>query len=360
MAAEPLRPDVRARLGLQATGLAPVVDHEEVPVVGDRRGHVGRVLPDVPGHVRLGDVARPVRADAEYVQRGVPAGHHQHAPGVDEAGDELVGRPVDDPVLLARVGVVGGHAPRAAQHELFLAGQVEDDRWAVAPDAVGAVDAPSLGAGGLVERDDVGQGILVAVEDDEPLVQQQGATEAVHGVQLAGRLAPQLLAVDVVTDDPHALGGPFEDAHPHALAVRRGRAGGVGVQVVLPFQRRAKDRPLPEHLAVGAVEAQQEALLLPLVAGGHEDAVAPHHGRGVPLPADGHLPQDVLRRAPAEGHTRLAAGAVSPRPAPRGPFLRQRGRRCRQPPRRPQYPQRGLRPQPNCGLWIADCGLPLD
>jgi hypothetical protein len=37
---------------------------------------------------------------------GKPAGDEQHAARVDEAGDELLGGAVDDPVLLAGGGVV--------------------------------------------------------------------------------------------------------------------------------------------------------------------------------------------------------------------------------------------------------------
>src|SRR5262249_5647894 len=71
VAAEPLLPDLLARLGVDAGRKATVGNLIELLAHQDRRGRVGHPATVLPGDMGVGHVALPVRADGQQGRRGV-------------------------------------------------------------------------------------------------------------------------------------------------------------------------------------------------------------------------------------------------------------------------------------------------
>ena len=203
-----------------------------------------------------------------------------------------------------------------------MLGGVNEDRRAVGARAVGPVGAPLLVAAVLVQGDDVGLGVLVAVEDDEVFIKDRRSAKSVRGQQLARRLPPDFVAVEIVTDRHHV--GVVEEGDVDVFAVGGRRRAGEAVEAVLVLEARLHDGPVPKDAAVGPVEAEQFAVAFLLVfidAGGDEEAVAPDDRRRVADAGDGRLPADVLLRPPRFGEAGFGGSAVAARPAPAGPLL---------------------------------------
>ena len=80
-------------------------------------------------------------------------GHEQQLPVVDQRGHVLLGRPFDDPVLLAVVRVVAGHALCAGKHHLRPPVDAAHQRRAVTADAVLARDFPDRLTRGAIQGD---------------------------------------------------------------------------------------------------------------------------------------------------------------------------------------------------------------
>src|SRR5262245_61010127 len=321
--AQLLYPEPLAGPRLEAAGEPLIGDDEEIPAMSNRRGDVGRLaradLAMVPGDVTGGDVAVAVGPDPHQVILGKPGRQEEQPLGVDEAGDVLFGRPVDDPEQLARVGVVARDALAARLHQLRPPARVHDDGSAVRACLVGPVGPPALLAGGLVQGDKVALGVLVAIEDHGVLVEDRRAAKAVTRQQLAGRGAPHFLAVEIVTHDDHV--GLLQEGDPDVFAVSGGRGAGVAVEAVLLFERSAEDCLLPEELAVAAVDAGEDAGQLVLDAPGQEDSITPDDGRGVAVTGQPGLPADVLGVAELRRDAGLFQGAVAAWAAPAGPVF---------------------------------------
>src|ERR1043166_9410990 len=138
----------------------------------DRRRNVRTDLLSIvaPEDVRLRDIAFAVGLDPEHMILRESARDEEDALRIDHARDEVAGRAVDDPHLLAGPRIVRCHATTAAQDELRSPARLEDDGRDVRAFAIGAVGPPALLPRRLIERDDVRLGVLVSVEDDEVLV----------------------------------------------------------------------------------------------------------------------------------------------------------------------------------------------
>src|SRR5439155_6696228 len=95
-------------------------------------------------------------------ENDVVEGHH--------AGHELLGGPVHNPNLLACVGIVTGRAEAAGEDELFSASRVNDQWWTIGAHPVGAIRSPAFRAGPLIQRDQIGLRILIAVQNDYVLI----------------------------------------------------------------------------------------------------------------------------------------------------------------------------------------------
>src|SRR5262249_21188373 len=158
--------------------------------------------------------------DAHQVKFGEAGRQEENAFEVDQAGDVLLGRAVNQPVLPAAVGVVAGDALAAAEHQLLLAGRVHNEGGTIGTGAVGPVSTPTLGAGGPVEGDNVRFGVLVAIDDHEVFVKDRRTAKTVRREELARRALPDLVAVEVVTGDLD-LGG-LQEGDEDVLAVGGG------------------------------------------------------------------------------------------------------------------------------------------
>src|SRR5579875_230246 len=255
----------------------------------DRRRYIGSaavvsdsidLVGDVPADVlAVGDVALAFRTDAHQVKLWVAGRQKQHIIEENEAGDVLLGRAVEDPQQFAGIGVVAGDAFAAAEDKLRhirLVLGVDQNGRAVGTGAVGPIDAPALGAGFFVQSDDVGLGVLIAIEDDKVFVQDWRATKAVDRQQFAGRTHPDQFAVEIVAGYLHI--GISEEGDPNVFAVGDRRGAGVTVEGVFFFQRGGEDDALPEDRTVAAIEADQDALAFIFEAGRDEDAIAPDDG----------------------------------------------------------------------------------
>ena len=251
------------------------------------------------------------------------AGDEDDAIGLDQAGDELLGRSVDPPDRLAGVGVVADDALAAAEDELLAAGERPDDRRAIRTRLVRPVGTPQLAAGFFVEGDDRRGGrILIAVQDHAVSVKHRRAAETVNGMKLCGRAAPDFAAVQVAADQLNS--GDVKEGNPYMLLVRGGGGAGIAVQIVLGLEHGPDDEVLPEELSAGAVEAEQHALALIFEAGGEEDAIAEDDGRGVAFAGDGGFPPDVFRGGPMGGDVGFAGSPVAAWAAPLGPVFGER------------------------------------
>jgi len=74
------------------------------------------------------------------------SGDEHEASQETRLGDELLGGTIDDPVLLAGVGIVAGNAVAAGEDQLLLAGRVNEERGAIGAGPVGPVGPPALGS----------------------------------------------------------------------------------------------------------------------------------------------------------------------------------------------------------------------
>ena len=95
---------------------------------------------------------------------------------------------------------------------------------------------------------------MVAVHDDFVLARNGRAAKAVDAGEDAGALEPEFFAAEIIggDDDFPAVEKCAEDA----LAVARGRGGGVAVFAMDALRRRFDHGLTPEDFASGAVEAE--------------------------------------------------------------------------------------------------------
>src|SRR5262249_8848078 len=107
------------------------------------------------------------------------------------------------------------------------------------------------------------------------------------------------------------------------LAVGRWRGARVAIELVARLKGRVSDLALPENLAVLAVEAQQDAVLLLEQARGHEDAVAVADRGGMAVARNLGAPSDVVGGAPLDRQVLLGGRPIEPRPAPGRPVFRE-------------------------------------
>src|SRR5262249_20302804 len=91
-------------------------------------------------------------------------------------------------------------------------------------------------------------------------------------------------------------------------------------------RRRAKKPRVPEQLAVLAVVAVDvQAIILPTVRRGQEDALAPDDRRTDAGPVERDFPAHVLRARPVNRQILLRRDTYAARPTPAGPVAREGG-----------------------------------
>ena len=165
-AADLFFPEALAFLGLVTGAGSFVGDHEVVAIGDDGAGDVGRVFASVPDDVGVGDVAAAGWVDGHHMKGRKAAGHVDVFPVVNRGGDVLLGGSVDDPVLFAGIGIVGGDAFAPGNDQLVSAFNSADNGCAVAAGFVGARCFPNRLAGLFIEADEVGVAVVVAIDDD--------------------------------------------------------------------------------------------------------------------------------------------------------------------------------------------------
>src|SRR5207248_1408172 len=159
----------------------------------------------------------------------------------------------------------------AAEDELHLAARLGNQRRHIRARAVRAVCSPALGTSVLVQGNDPGDGVLITIQDDHVLVQNRWTAKTMLREELPRRGLPDLLPLKIVASDDHFL--PCEEAHIDVSAVRgRGRAR-VAIERMLAFEWRLHHVALPEQLAIGPIQAEQEPSAFLFQTSRDEDAI---------------------------------------------------------------------------------------
>ena len=297
------------------------------------------------------------------------------------AGDHVAGQPAAFPEHLAGGQVVAADFAGGGHHGLGFAVALDDQRGGPGS-ALLARLLPERLAGVLVQRDDAGAVLVVAVDDEGVPVKRGRAAfaEAHRHAHLAQVLVPERLAVQVI-----AIQAARAEVGVKMFAIGEARGRGeAALALAIAFMRNLLTRHLlPKHFAGLTVQAQNGELIdfrrlgagaeaasaflppcrpvrpvpsgavhrrsrggrwrllaglggfrLDLLAGGDrgldEDPVVPDDGRGVAAAGNLHLPFDVVGLAPGGGRIGCRRDAVLQRAAPLGPVLvRRRGRHSR-------------------------------
>src|SRR5262249_50920216 len=147
---------------------------------------------------------------------------------------------------------------------------------------------------------------------------------------LADVFSPKFFAVEVITD--HARRA---EASNDAFAVGNRRSGAKRVGRVCGFLVGVGHLAVPKYLAIGSAKTHQTTTFRQSrsTATGwrpvrlvcclrDEHAVAPDNGAGIALIEEGHLPANVLGRAPLQWGVTLRRNAISLGPAPGRPISR--------------------------------------
>ena len=190
-----------------------------------------------------------------------PTAADEHQAGffaVDRRGDEFLRGAVDRPKRLAGVRIETGDAAIAALNELGAAGQLADERGAVAdPWCV------------RLTRQAFAVGRFRATRKESPLLSPSTMTLSWYSTGsllkphspawVPGRASQSCSRGRVVGGDDNIVAHAEGDKDPLAIGGRR--AGGIAVFLVDLLQRSLHHGLLPEHFAAGAVQAKQHALL---------------------------------------------------------------------------------------------------
>src|SRR5262249_52796280 len=162
------------------------------------------------------------------------------------------------PILPAVLGVVAGNAGGAGDDQLGYAFPLrKQKRRRVAGAEPFALDLPGRFARLAVQRQQFRLAVLVVGDDDLVLENHRGGAGPVLAGKAAEVAVPDQLALEVVGVQGDVLAVPEQGVNAFAV----GRRGGAGERVFLVhLGSRAGDRLRPDDLAVGGVEAQEQAL----------------------------------------------------------------------------------------------------
>lgn len=323
--------------GLETAGDPAVGDHEQVASGDDGRGDIGGAASRAPSDVRVGDVAPAAGPYCEGVPLRVAAGRKDVFSIVNHRRNKLLSRAIDNPVALAIARIVTGDTKASGEDHLSAAVDLADDRRDVAAGFVFAPDSPTFPAGLAIERDEIGVAIVVAVEDHQVFKKHRAGVEAVRADEVADVGFPLFVSVQIVggdddfagsdeaigadirRDDPVTLGAHERDVNLSAVCGRS--AGGTAVESVNRFRWRLHNVSLPDRLAAGPVEAEQDAFVLFGKAASEENLVAPNDRRRVAFTGNGDSPGNVFRAAPPGRDAFFRAGSITVWPAPTLPIF---------------------------------------
>jgi hypothetical protein len=266
----------------------------------------------VPGHVRIGHVAAAARPHEIDLAPFEAVDDSQAIASGRDGGLTASGHAFAKPQLFASGRVVCLHAFVPVDDKLGAAFRADEDGRAPAA-VVAAARAPDFFAGFLIESDEIGIAIGIAVLHNHVIDQDWaggGAPGAFEGSEVFGpeRFAGNGIGMNAAAaeerDDHFAVGG----------ATGRGPAihdvGGLGLA--------APRSLLPLDLAGLAIDAEDETLIAFFERGGEEDAIAPEDWRGLADARQRGFPDDVVG-FPLNGQARLRGVAVLIRPAPARP-----------------------------------------
>ena len=191
--------------------------------------------------------------------------------------DELFRGPFDKPEGFPGVRIKAGDTAIAALDELGAAGQLPDERRAVADPLVLALHPPGDFPVRPVQSHQEGIALAVAVNDDFVAEQHRFVAEPPLAGMRSGPGQPKLFAGgQVVRGDDNVI--PHSEHGIDPFPIGGWRAGGIAVFVMYLFERALHNRLLPELLAGSPVEAEEHALLRSGQAGHRADAIAPNDG----------------------------------------------------------------------------------
>lgn len=124
---------------------------------------------------------------------------------VNDGGDKLPGCPVNDPELIAGIGIIARHGKAPGKNHLGPPVDFPDGGGAIASLFVRAICFPDLLSGLLIEGDEVGVSIVVAI-DDHLFVPENGAgAVAVLAGEGAGAGFPEFVPFEIEGGDEHVF-----------------------------------------------------------------------------------------------------------------------------------------------------------
>src|SRR5262249_17399762 len=124
----------------------------------------------MPGNVRIGDIATAVGANAKDMKGRKTGGHEKQLVVIDHGGNELFRRPLDTPVASAIVRVEADDFFAARENHLRSAANFANDWCDVTAGLIAARRSPNGLPRLFVEGHDIRIAIVIAVDDDEVLV----------------------------------------------------------------------------------------------------------------------------------------------------------------------------------------------
>ena len=166
--------------------------------------------------------------------------------------------------------------------------------------------------------------VVLHLRDQHPAGEHERRrhAQAVAGVGIIDRQAAQPLEVAVEVEAEQVVGGK-KRKQPTAIGHRRGRGDACFV-----VAHRAAHRPelaLPNHRAVGGIEAENLQPVLPRAAAGRHEHAGAHDQRTREPPArQVDPPRDVLLRVKRNRQPDFIRDTVAQRPAKAGPVARLR------------------------------------
>ena len=293
--------------------------------------------------MRAGHVAAPAGPDRQVRTAVVAATGVDDPAGRDRHRDRHLAVAAGIPEVLSRVRIVGVDARVRVDDELMALAATDQERRRVRAQALAALGLPDLLARAAVQGQQVSRRIVVALEDEEVLIDERRAAVPPEHLE-GGVLAREAPLPDRPAVERHRqeLARPEPAVEPLAVG-HRARRREVVEHVDRRQRRLGLHALLPLDLPVGPAKALDHeghrTVVLrdrPLVARRgriddsvsnlrrDEDPVPEHDRRRHPAPREPRLPGDVLRRAPPQRKPRLGRDPVCLRAAPLGPVLGKR------------------------------------
>src|SRR5262245_14571383 len=228
-----------------------VVDDVKIIPVEQRGGYERRSLVSAPGHARGRDIPRPTRPDREG-WTGTPRRAVDQAMPHRGCGSDFNQIAVATPELAAGLRIISIDAPLARDDDLVaFTGAYGDGRT---PSHLLLASFPPQRLSGtfIKGRHERKRGTpLILIDDDSILIQEWRASGSVIGVQFAKAAMPNLLPLEV-----HTQQAVVAEIGVNALAVGTRGARGIAVLAIGALGRCIRGKCLPEQFPIRSPQAE--------------------------------------------------------------------------------------------------------